>query len=311
MQTRLLTKPVPYTFVRGAYYYFTRRVLADLRQHYNYPRIVQGLRTSSPQEAKLQAKIEAAKLDAYWMQMRLAKSEVLGLSLIRDGMDVPVVKSSNVPSDRSLEGPTLLDALNVYLEQKGNGKAKSFRQSAERACGYVIENCGNKPLAAYTRQDALVFRDWLVARGLTGSSVTRNFSYVKAVINFALSEFALEIRNPFVGVYHDRSKGVVTRKPIPLDALRRVQSECVQIDDDIRWLVSLVSDTGMRMAEAAGLSVTDFNLQGDISFVEVRKHPWRSLKTSASARVIPLSGNGPLGCTENTATSGCISLCLP
>jgi len=290
MQTRLLTKPVPYTFVRGGYYYFTRRVPADLRQHYNYPRIVQGLRTSSPQEAKLQAKIEAAKLDAYWMQMRLAKSEVLGLSLIRDGMDVPAVKSSNVPSDRSLEGPTLLDALNVYLEQKGNGKAKSFRQSAERACGYVIENCGNKPLAAYTRQDALVFRDWLVARGLTGSSVTRNFSYVKAVINFALSEFALEIRNPFVGVYHDRSKGVVTRKPIPLDALRRVQSECVQIDDDIRWLVSLVSDTGMRMAEAAGLSVTDFNLQGDIPFVEVRKHPWRSLKTSASARVIPLSG---------------------
>ncbi len=31
-------------------------------------------------------------------------------------------------------------------------------------------------------------------------------------------------------------------------------------------------------------------LQGDIPFVEVRKHPWRSLKTSASARVIPLSG---------------------
>ena len=64
----------------------------------------------------------------------------------------------------------------------------------------------------------------------------------------------------------------------------------MQIDDDIRWLVGLVSDTGMRMAEAAGLSVTDFNLQGDIPFVEVRKHPWRSLKTSASARVIPLSG---------------------
>ena len=70
------------------YYYFTRRVPADLRQHYKYPRIVQGLRTSSPQEAKLQAKIEAAKLDAYWTQMRLAKSEVLGLSLIRDGIDV-------------------------------------------------------------------------------------------------------------------------------------------------------------------------------------------------------------------------------
>ena len=290
MQTRLLTKPVPYTFVRGGYYYFTRRVPADLRQHYTYPRIVQGLRTSSPQEAKLQAKIEAAKQDAYWTQMRLAKSEVLGLSLIRDGVDVPAVQSQNVTPNRTLEGPTLIDALGVYLQQKGNGKAKSFRQSAERACGYVMNNCGNKPLAAYTRQDALIFRDWLVARGLTGSSVTRNFSYVKAVINFALSEFALDVRNPFVGVYHDRSKGVITRKPIPIGDLRRVQRECMQIDDDIRWLVALVSDTGMRLAEAAGLSLSDFNLQGDIPFVEVRPHPWRSLKTSASARVIPLSG---------------------
>ena len=193
--------------------------------------------------------------------MRLAKSEVLGLSLIRDGMDVPAVKSPDVVLERMLDGPTLLDALGVYLELKGNGKAKSFRQAAERACGYVIENCGNEPLEAYTRQDALVFRDWLVARGLTGSSVTRNFSYVKAVINFALSEFALEIRNPFVGVYHDRSKGVVTRKPIPLDALRLVQRECMQIDDDIRWIVALVSDTQMRLAEAAGLSLDDLKFR--------------------------------------------------
>ena len=130
MQTRLLTKPVPYTFVRGGYYYFTRRVPADLRQHYKYPRIVQGLRTSSPQEAKLQAKIEAAKLDAYWTQMRLAKSEVLGLSLIRDGIDVPLVNSPVVKSEGTLQSPILLDALAVYLEQKGKGKVSSFRQSA-------------------------------------------------------------------------------------------------------------------------------------------------------------------------------------
>ena len=112
---------------------------------------MQGLRTSSPQEAKLQAKIEASKLDAYWTQMRLAKSEVLGLSLIRDWMDVPTAQSQNMTPNRALEGPALIAALEVYLEQKGNGNAKSFRQSAERACGYVIENCGNKPLAAYTR----------------------------------------------------------------------------------------------------------------------------------------------------------------
>ena len=72
MQTKLLTNRIPYTFIRGGYYYFSRRVPADLQCHYRYPRVVQGLHTSSPQKARVQANLEAAKLDAYWSRMRLA-----------------------------------------------------------------------------------------------------------------------------------------------------------------------------------------------------------------------------------------------
>ncbi len=36
MLTRLLTKKVPYTFNRAWYYYFSRRVPADLLSHYSY-----------------------------------------------------------------------------------------------------------------------------------------------------------------------------------------------------------------------------------------------------------------------------------
>ena len=80
----MLTKSILYTFVRGGYFYFSRRVPADLRQHYYYHRVVQGLGTSSPQRARVQANIAAAKLDTYWSQIRLAKSEVIGMSLVRD-----------------------------------------------------------------------------------------------------------------------------------------------------------------------------------------------------------------------------------
>jgi hypothetical protein len=250
------TKSIPYTFIRRGYFYFSRRVPNDLRKYYSYPRVVQGLRTSSPQKAKVQANVAAAKLDAYWSQMRLAETEVLGMSLVKE-----------MPSSYTLVGPSLgasigsgqvdclslLDALKVYLDLKGKGRPKTFQAAAERSCNYLINLCGNKPLSEYTRNDALQFRDWLVARGLTGSSITRNFSYLKAVINFALSEYALDIRNPFIGVYHDRSAGVLVRKPIPLDAIRVVQSECFSIDDDMRWLIALISDTGMRLAEGAGL----------------------------------------------------------
>ena len=188
----MLTKSIPYTFIRGGYFYFSRRVPADLRQHYSYHRVVQGLGTSSPQRARVQANIEATKLDAYWGQMRLAKSEVIGMSLVRKvsngRLEVDVIRPQ-------ADCPSLLDALEVYLEQKGKGRPKTFRVAAERSCNYLIGLCGNKPLSDYTRQDALQFRDWLVARGLTGSSITRNFSYLKAVINFALSEYALDVRN--------------------------------------------------------------------------------------------------------------------
>ena len=112
----MLTKSIPYTFVRGGYFYFSRRVPADLRQHYSYPRVVQGLRTASPQTARIQANIAAAKLDAYWSQMRLAKSEVIGMSLVRN--------FSNSSRDVDLlplqtDCPSLLDALGVYLQQEG------------------------------------------------------------------------------------------------------------------------------------------------------------------------------------------------
>jgi integrase len=284
----LLTKSIPYTFIRGGYFYFSRRVPADLRQHYSYHRVVQGLGTSSPQRARVQANIAAAKLDAYWGQMRLAKSEVIGMSLVRKVSNGRLEVDAIRPQADCL---SLLDALEVYLEQKGKGRPKTFRVAAERSCNYVIGLCGNKPLSGYTRYDALQFRDWLVARGLTGSSVTRNFSHLKAVINFALSEYALDVRNPFVGVYHDRSAGVLVRKPIPMEAIRNVQSECRAIDDDIRWLIALISDTGMRLAEGAGLLKQDLvGLDTDLPYICVTKHPWRNLKTASSERKIPLVG---------------------
>ena len=284
----MLTKTIPHTFVRNGYYYFSRRVPSDLRDHYSYHRIVQGLRTTSPQKAKVQASLTSAKLEAYWNQVRLAKSDVIGMSLVRKPSSSSLKVHTKQPQS---DYPSLLAALEVYLEQKGKGRPKTFRVAAERSCNYLICLSGNKPLSDYTRQDALQFRDWLVARGLTGSSVTRNFSYLKAVINFALSEYALDVRNPFIGVYHDRSAGVLVRKPIPMEAIRNVQSECHAIDDDMRWLIALISDTGMRLAEGAGLLKEDFvGLDTGQPYVLMTKHPWRNLKTASSERKIPLVG---------------------
>ena len=58
----------------------------------------------------------------------------------------------------------------------------------------------------------------------------------------------------------------------------------------MRWLIALISETGMRLAEAAGLHVNDIKLDEDIPYVDVKPHPWRSLKTKGSQRQVPLVG---------------------
>ena len=74
----MLTKPVPYTFTRNGYFYFTRRVPTDLLHLYAEDRIVEGLRTKCAKQAKLQSQQAPAKLKAYWASLRVAHSVVLG-----------------------------------------------------------------------------------------------------------------------------------------------------------------------------------------------------------------------------------------
>ena len=58
----------------------------------------------------------------------------------------------------------------------------------------------------------------------------------------------------------------------------------------MRWLVALLSDTGMRLGEAVGLSVEDVHLNDEIPYVDITPHPWRRLKTKGSERCVPLVG---------------------
>ena len=288
--TRLLTKKVPYTFNRAGYYYFSRRVPADLLSHYSYPRIVQGLKTRSAQTAKSRALVAAAKLDEYWSHLRMTAPDLIGRSLLKSGYKTYSRNTQHDVSTATEQCISRPEALETDVTQKGAGKPKSFEAAAQRACTYLVDACGAKTLAEYTRADALRYRDYLIAKGLVGSSVGRVISSIRAIFNFAISEYALELKNPFVGMHFDKSAGVSKRLPIPIEDIRKVQNQCRLIDDDLRWLVALVSDTGMRLAEGAGLLKSDIILDADIPHISLKPHPWRPLKTSGSQRDIPLVG---------------------
>ena len=46
---------------------------------------------------------------------------------------------------------------------------------------------------------------------------------------------------------------VTKRQPIPIAYIHKIQQKCHDQNDELRWNIALISDTGMRLEEAIGL----------------------------------------------------------
>jgi len=263
-----------YIYQKRGFYYFSKRIPKQLQHCHGKQRIVFALNTRSRAKAVKYAQVICQRLDERWLPMRL---DAMGLG--------NVLANDVTPSD----APKLSDALQDYLQLKGVGKPKTFHQAAVRSADVVIEVCGDKACPDYRTTDAGLVRDTLIDRGLSVASVRRSFNTIKAIFNLAIAEHGLEMRNPFASIFMpdgDSKK----RVSIPVETIREIQQSCYAIDDDMRWLVALISDTGMRLAEAAGLHMDDLHLDDAVPYVEIRPHTWRSLKTKGSQRQVPLVG---------------------
>ena len=222
------------------------------------------------------------RLDRYFESLRLERfhSQELGLKF-----DTNMVTDSDEPE------VTITDALDLYVRLKGTGRGKVFARTAERNVGYLIECIGETSLFDIKPTDAGKFRDHLIAKGLSPSSVKRVMTSVKAIYNLGAKELGVTNPNPFTGIFIPDNGTVIERLPVPLDVIRTIQDECFMIDDDNRWLVAMIADTGMRLSKAVGLLVDDIKLDAKTPHISLQKHPWRPLKTASSQRDIPLIGS--------------------
>ena len=271
-----------YLISRNGIFYFSRRVPADLLKQFNKDRVIISLRTKSKDKALRSAATLSDRLERHWESLRLElfHSRELGLSLINH------VQAEQVDASVSLG-----DALKTYLRLKGHGRGKTFFQGAQRSIEYLKDACANKLINDMHPSDASLFRDHLFERGMSSASVKRVFASVKSIINLAIREHGLGCSNVFAGAFIPNDADSAKRLPIPNEVIRSIQEECLTINDENRWLVALISDTGMRLSEAAGLHLSDFYLDEDIPYIDLKPQPWRSLKTKGSKRQIPLIGS--------------------
>ena len=287
-----------YTYTKGGIYYFSKVVPQDLAALYAKPRIIKSLRTKSLSHARTASRSLLARLEYYWLGLRLQRTDIPAAHLLV----VPKAQLDSV-------FPTIEDALELYLAVKGQSKGKLFFSHARRNISYVIACLGSRPLDCYSSADAATFRQWLTDKKLSNTSLARIFGVVKAVVNFSIKEQGLECKNSFSGVYIPAENNK-KRYSVKGKELKSLQDECVLLDDDIRWLVALISYTGMRLSEAVGLLVDDLVLDSEQPHIKLVLHPHRRLKTGASERTIPLVGSSLWAAKrikENSSSKFCFS----
>jgi integrase len=265
-----------YVSCRAGVYYCTRRGPYDVKQHYSSNRLSFSLRTKSNSGALRIAQSVKQRLEDYWLGPRLQDIDIPAIHLVK----------ADHEDDSS---PVMLEAVENHLRIKGNDD-RIFIRAAQRNGNYVAKLLGNRPITSYSTSETAQFRDWCLGKGLNINSVKRVFASVRSIVNLNIREYGLDGANAFSGTYMPDGFDTPKRKPIPNDILKVIQRACQTSNDEPRWLVALISDTGMRLSEAAGLCKGDVYLDKEVPYVDIKPHSWRRLKTAGSQRKVPLVG---------------------
>ena len=136
----------------------------------------------------------------------------------------------------------------------------------------MVDHLGDRPIDPYSSADAASFRDWLIKRGLTSSSISRIFGTIHTVINLTIQEHRLACRSTIANIYLPK-KEEEKRKPIPKHEILQIQKTCLELANERRLVIALISDTGMRLSEALRLVWSDVVLDHEYPHINLAEHP--------------------------------------
>lgn len=212
--------------------------------------------------------------------------------------DAPVTEVGISSPPASRRTITLSDALAIYFDEKRmeldtyKGRERTVRYNEKRRyIRYLIEALGaDREVASLTRQDARTFRDHLRQRKLAAGSMAKAISIVAAIIQISLVECQIGIRNPFhrFHVVNDIA-AVDARLPLDQDELALVRS--LPVNPELNAIVRLLTLTGARLNEIAGLQWDDVVLEDapqQGGYLQIRSNAIRRLKTASSRRMVPV-----------------------
>ncbi|MBC7716420.1 MAG: tyrosine-type recombinase/integrase [Pseudorhodobacter sp.] len=213
----------------------------------------------------------------------------------RDALGSEYLGPIEVEAARLLDGkskPRLTDALDVYLKVSPKRNSTKFCAFTRASFAKLVAAIGDKPIDSLARADGHAFVSTMMKQGLASGSVRRLLNTLRAVMNTYIREEELDRVNPFANVpIPDEGEDTEHAVPYSANELAKLVTASKDKDDDPRWLVALIADTGARLAEIAGLALDDIDLDAPVPHIVIKRQPWRRLKNTQSARTVPLLGS--------------------
>tara|TARA_B110000503_G_scaffold118719_1_gene179881 strand:- start:146 stop:853 length:708 start_codon:yes stop_codon:yes gene_type:complete len=203
---------------KNGVYYFSRRVPSNLKQHFKCQRFVRCLHTKSEPKAFRLSHELSSRLENIWDRQRLELIDLMPMSSIMH---------SAVAVNEDTKSIMVSDAFELYLKLKAANRPKTFGTHAVRNLGYLTDCIGDINLTALRPQHGGVFRDYLIAKKLSTSSIKRVFSTIRAVINLSKSEMGLTMSNPFSTTFIPQVGVAKNRSSIPAADIARIQTLCL------------------------------------------------------------------------------------
>ena len=139
-------------------------------------------------------------------------------------------------------------------------------------------------MLAHPSSDAAAFRDYLFDKGLALGRVKRIFGSVRSIVNLVMQEHGIKGANGFAKTYMPEKDDSQDSLPVPQEKLIKLQQACAKADDEMRWLLAIISDTGMHLKESNGIGCLSSCTSSGIYMLENGLRP--SIPCSAIAKLM-------------------------
>ncbi len=203
-----------------------------------------------------------------------------------------------LPISKALETYFELEQPNLY--NKSDDQVRKWKNPRKRAVNNFITVCGDLDILNISREDVLKLKAWWSERiqgaeKLSGNAANKDFTHLKCILR-TLEDNQYGISNTDELFRRIRFPQVKSRRP-PFSA-DFIQSQLLNLsnlnglNEECRWFIFAMADTGARPSELVGLDVSngDIRLDTDIPYISIRPDHQKALKTAQSERVIPLVG---------------------